>query len=65
MLRPPRGRARQRQILLGCGCLLAAAGAAALIFGRRLPLPLRIEAGLGDLFAGAALLLYWNQSRQA
>jgi hypothetical protein len=54
-------RLRQSRTLLALGAVLAAGAAAALLI-RRLPLPLRLELAFGDLVAASALLLFRHQN---
>lgn len=63
MSAPEPRRARQRRLLLVLGIVLGLGGLAVLLLARRLPLPLRIEAGMGDLVAAAAVLLFRWQNR--
>lgn len=52
---------KQSRVLLVLGVLLAAGGLATVVFARKLPLPLRIEAAFWDLVAAAAILLFRRQ----
>lgn len=52
-----RQRARQKTIITVLACLLIVAGAVVLFFLRRMPLPLRMLVGLGDVAAGIVLLV--------
>ncbi len=54
-------RARQKRTLTVLAWSLIAAGVAVLAFLDRLPLPLRLATGLGDLIAGCVLLLVRRQ----
>ena len=54
-------RARQRRTLVALAILLIAGGAAVLLFVQRMPLPLRILIGFGDIVAGCGLLVLVRQ----
>jgi len=56
-----RQRARQKRILVVLGAVLIVAGLLLLLVLERVPMPLRILMGLGDLVAGAVLLLVARQ----
>jgi lauroyl/myristoyl acyltransferase len=57
-----RNKASQSRLLLVLAWILALGAAAVLLFVRRLPLFLRLETGLGNLIAAAALWLYRRQN---
>jgi hypothetical protein len=57
-----RRRARQRLTVTILALLLIVAGAVILLFLHRLPMPMRIMAGLGDLFVGCVLLVLVRQN---
>ncbi|MEO6245304.1 MAG: hypothetical protein ABIQ12_07690 [Opitutaceae bacterium] len=52
---------RQKRTLLALAILLIIGGAVVLLVLQRMPLPLRIVVGLGDIVAGAGLLLLVHQ----
>jgi hypothetical protein len=54
-------RARQKRTLSVLAAALIAGGLAVLLFLDRIPLPLRLLIGLGDLIAGAVLLVVVRQ----
>jgi hypothetical protein len=54
-------RARQKRTLLALATSLIAAGRVVLFVLKRMPLPLRIMVGLGDLFAGCVMLVLVRQ----
>jgi len=58
---PTRQRARQKRILVMLATVLIVAGLLLLFVLERVPLPLRILMGLGDLVAGAVLLVVVRQ----
>jgi nitrate reductase gamma subunit len=55
--------ARQKRLVVLLAVLLILAGAVILFVLRRVPLPMRIMAGLGDVFIGCVLLVMVNQVR--
>lgn len=57
--RATRERLRKKMTILGIGLLVA--GAAVLLLLQRIPLPLRLLIGFGDLIVGATLLLVARQ----
>ena len=57
----PAARARLRQQMLALAFVLLAGGCVVLAFLHRIPLPLRLAIGLGDLIAGAVLLVVVRQ----
>lgn len=57
-LNPLARRARQKRTLTVLAALLLAMGIVVLFFLQRMPLPLRLLIGLGDIFAGMVLLLF-------
>jgi hypothetical protein len=59
--RPPALRARQRTILLTLAFLLIGGGLLILLVLEKVPPPLRIIAGLSDIFAGLVLLVLVRQ----
>lgn len=64
---PDRGRkfARQKRQVTALGVLLIVIGIVVLVALRRLPPPMRIMAGLGDIFIGCVLLvLVWQTGRK-
>lgn len=63
-LPPAVQRARQKRTLLALAAILIAGGLVVLFALKRMPLPLRIMVGLGDLFAGCALLVLVRQKLQ-
>ena len=54
-------RERQKRTLVALAILLIAGGAAVLLLLNRMPLPLRILIGLGDIVAGCGLLVLVRQ----
>lgn len=54
-------RARQKTTITALAVLLIVAGAIVLPFLERIPLPLRIAVGLGDIIAGWGLLILVRQ----
>jgi hypothetical protein len=56
-LTPPEKLARLKRWVVVLGVALIVTGAIILFVLRRVPLPLRIMAGLGDAFIGAVLLV--------
>jgi hypothetical protein len=58
---PPRRRSRQKAMLTLLGVALIIAGAVVALFLRRIPLPMRLVVGLGDIFAGCVLLVLVRQ----
>lgn len=58
---PSARRIRQKQTLTVLAFALLAGGIAVLLFLHRIPLPLRLLIGLGDLIAGAVLLVVLRQ----
>lgn len=58
---PAQRRARQKQTITMLAVLLIAMGCVVLFFLSRMPLPLRLIVGIGDLFAGAVLLVLVRQ----
>lgn len=56
-LNPLARRARQKRTLTVLAGLLIAMGIVVLFFLQRMPLPLRLMIGLGDVFAGMVLLV--------
>lgn len=57
-LNPLARRARQKRTLTVLAVLLLAMGIGVLFFLQRMPLPLRLLIGLGDVFAGMVLLVF-------
>ena len=60
-----RARARQKRTVLALAGFLIIAGLLLLFVLKRVPLPLRIVAGLGDLVAGSVLLVLARQKFRA
>lgn len=58
---PPDQRARLRRQMLILATALACGGLVVLAFLSRIPLPLRLAIGLGDLIAAAVLFLVVRQ----
>lgn len=58
---PPDQRARLRRQMLILATALAGGGLVVLAFLSRIPLPLRLAIGLGDLIAAAVLFLVVRQ----
>jgi nitrate reductase gamma subunit len=54
-------RARQKKIVTVVGALMIVAGLVILFALRRVPLPMRVMAGLGDVFIGCVLLVLVRQ----
>ena len=54
-------RARQKAGLVALGLVLIATGIVVALFLRRIPLPLRLLIGFGDVVAGAVLLVLVRQ----
>ena len=54
-------RERQKRSLVALAILLIVGGAAVLLLLHRMPLPLRILIGLGDIVAGCGLLVLVRQ----
>ena len=54
-------RERQKRTLLILAIVLIAGGATVLLLLQRMPLPLRILVGLGDIVAGCGLLVLVRQ----
>jgi hypothetical protein len=52
---------RQKRIVMILGAALIVAGILVLALLHRVPLPMRIMAGLGDIFIGAVLLIVVRQ----
>ena len=61
----PATRARQKRTLILLGFGLIAGGLFVLIFLERIPLPMRLIAGLGDVFGGLILLVVARQKFSA
>ena len=55
-------RARQKRPLVALAILLIGGGACVLLLLARMPLPLRILVGLGDIVAGCGLLVLVRQN---
>lgn len=51
-------RARQKALLTWLAGLLVVMGVVVLFFLERMPLPLRLLIGMGDVFAGLVLLIF-------
>ncbi len=54
-------RARQKRAVIILSTVLITGGIVILFLLKRVPLPARIMAGLGDVVAGCVLLLAWRQ----
>jgi hypothetical protein len=63
MTDPTTKHLRQKRIVAILAVLLIAAGVLVLGFLHRVPLPMRIMAGLGDIFIGCVLLVLVRQQR--
>ncbi|HVU36673.1 MAG TPA: hypothetical protein VHE61_24745 [Opitutaceae bacterium] len=57
--------ARQKRTVALLGVLLIIVGLVLLTVLRRVPMPLRIMAGLGDIFIGCVLLVLVRQQNQS
>jgi hypothetical protein len=55
-------RERQKRTLIALALLLIVGGAVVLLLLTRMPLPLRLVVGLGDIVAGAGLLVLVRQN---
>jgi hypothetical protein len=60
---PGRKYARQKRLVAILGCLLIVAGIIVLFALERVPLPMRMMAGLGDVFIGCVLLVLVRQQQ--
>ncbi|MDO8539597.1 MAG: hypothetical protein Q7S40_04090 [Opitutaceae bacterium] len=58
---PAARRTRQRKTITILGVALIVIGLAVLLLLQRMPLPLRLMVGLGDVLAGAVLLVLARQ----
>lgn len=55
--------ARQLRIITGIACVLIALGVVVLATLRKLPMPVRMMTGCGDIFIGLILLVLVRQKR--
>jgi hypothetical protein len=62
-IEPARKYVRQKRIVTALAVLLVVAGILVLALLHRVPLPMRIMAGLGDIFIGCVLLVLVRQQR--
>lgn len=59
---PELRRGRQKATLISLAFVLTLAGFVVLLLLKRMPLPLRLAVGFGDLIAASALLLFLRQN---
>lgn len=63
MIDPATRHARQKRLVMILAALLIVSGILVMAFLHRAPLPMRITAGLGDIFIGCVLLVLVRQQK--